>query len=96
MKVWLSSSQSVLVTQQPDVAARLESRQQHATELDYANLYLVNRLFPYLVASPLHLPVVRAPTQRLSAENLPPEVKTFWMVRRVQVLDLQRSFSISI
>lgn len=82
--------------QQPDVVARLVTQQQHATNLDYANLYMVNCSFLYLVASPLHLPVVRAPTQRLSAENLPPEVETFWMVRRVQVLGLQRSFTTSI
>lgn len=50
----------------------------------------------YLVAGPLHLPVVRAPTQRLPAENLPPEVKTLRVLRWVQVLCLQRGLTASV
>lgn len=56
---------------------------------------MINARFLYLGARPLHLPVVGAPTQRLSAENLPPEVETFRMVRWVQVLGLQGSFPTS-
>lgn len=78
------------------LVARLVTRQQHAPNLHPANLYRLDHLFLYLVASPLHLPVVRAPTQRLSAENLSPEVETFWVVRRVHVLGLQRSFTASV
>lgn len=60
------------------------------------NLCTVKHPFPYLVASPLHLPVVRAATQRLSAEHLPPEVKTFRMFRMVQSLGLQQGFTASL
>lgn len=72
------------------------THEHHATNLDCANMNLINLLFLYLVASPLHLPVVRAPAQRFSAEYLSPEMKTFWMVGWVQVLSLQHSFTTSI
>lgn len=47
----------------------------------------------HLAAGPLQLPVVGAPAQGLSAEDLPPEVEPLWMVRWVQVLSLQRGFT---
>lgn len=50
----------------------------------------------HLLASPLHLPVVRAPCQGLSAENLSPEVEAFRMVWWVQVLSPHRGLMISI
>lgn len=75
----------------PDVLAQ----QQRATNPDDVSLYMVDQVFAYLVAGPLHLPVVRAPSQRLAAENLPPEVKACWMVQGVQVLRLQHGFTTS-
>lgn len=70
--------------------------QQRATNPEDVSLYMVDQVFAYLVAGPLHLPVVGAPSQRLPAENLPPEVKACWMVQGVQVLRLQHGFTTSI
>lgn len=50
----------------------------------------------HLLASPLHLPVVRAPSQGLSAENLSPEVEAFRMVWWVEVLSPHRGLTTSI
>lgn len=59
------------------------------------------RLFPtclriHLLASPLHLPVVRAPCQRLLAKNLSPELEALRMVWWVQILSTQRGLMTSI
>lgn len=56
----------------------------------------ISPLMSNLLASPLHLPVVRAPCQRLSAENLSPEVEAFRMVWWVQVLSPQCGLTTSI
>lgn len=56
----------------------------------------ISPLMSDLLASPLHLPVVRAPSQRLSAENLSPEVEAFRMVWWVQVLSPQCGLMTSI
>ena len=50
----------------------------------------------HLLAGPLHLPVVGAPSQRLSAENLSPEVEALRVDWKVQVFSPHRGLMTSI
>lgn len=49
-----------------------------------------------LLSGPLHLPVVRAASQRLPAEDLPPEVEALRMIGRVEVFSLQCGLTTSV
>lgn len=64
-------------------------------ETTYIHIYFFI-ISKHLLASPLHLPVIRAPSQRLFAENLSPELESIRMVWWVQVLSPHCCLTIAI